>query len=72
MTEEQWVQCPRCGKKLAKNIDGVLEIKNGRSGARVYGAVCVAIDCERCGSTLDLPHKMPVVEEPISNKRKMR
>uniref|UniRef100_A0A6M3J7R8 Uncharacterized protein n=1 Tax=viral metagenome TaxID=1070528 RepID=A0A6M3J7R8_9ZZZZ len=63
MAEERWVLCPRCGKKLAKNKNGVLEIKNGNKSARIYGAVCVAIDCERCGTTLDLPHKMPVAKE---------
>lgn len=60
MTEEKWVLCPKCGKKLAKDNNGVLEIKTGNKLARVYGAVCVALDCERCGHTLDLPHKIPV------------
>ena len=59
---EEWILCPSCGKKLAKDVDGVLEIKNGNKAARVYGAVCVAIDCERCGRTYDLPVKLRVAD----------
>jgi len=54
------IRCKRCGKLLAKSKDGVLEIMNGNKAVRVYGAVAVALDCSRCGATLDLPHKMPI------------
>ena len=54
------IRCKKCGKLLAKDNDGVLEVQNGNKAIRVYGAVCVAIDCSRCGFTLDLPHKMPI------------
>ncbi len=57
---DKWVLCPNCGKKLAKSKDGFLEIKNGNRSARIYGAICVALDCDRCGRTVDLPQKMPV------------
>ncbi len=61
MSESQWIRCPKCGKKLAKVNNGVLEIKKGDRAARIYNAICVALDCERCGTTLDLPRKLPVL-----------
>lgn len=54
------VRCKGCGKLLAKEDGGMLEVKNGNKAVRVYGAVALAIDCPRCGRTLDLPHKLPV------------
>ena len=54
------IRCKSCGKLLAKEVDGTLEVKNGNKAVRVYGAVAIAVDCPRCGKTLDLSHKMPV------------
>ena len=55
MTDD--IRCPRCGKLLAKDNDGVLEIQDGNKSTRVYGAVAVAITCPRCSQTVDLPKK---------------
>ena len=33
-----------------------LEIINGKKAVRIYEAVAVAFDCDRCGQTLDLPY----------------
>lgn len=52
----QDVLCPRCGKLLAKDHGDYLEIVNGKKAVRIYQAVAVAIDCERCGWTHDLPY----------------
>ena len=60
MSEDRWILCPKCGRKLAKDKNGVIEIVQGRSAARIYGAVCVALDCDRCDTTFDLPVKMPI------------
>jgi len=60
MGQEEWVQCPKCGRKLAQIVDGVLVIKDGKKAARIYGGVCVALDCDRCNTTFDLPLKIPV------------
>jgi len=57
---EEWVTCPKCGRRLAQIVDGVLVIKNGKKAARIYGGVCSAFDCDRCNHTFDLPLKMPV------------
>lgn len=62
MAEEKWVLCPKCGRKLAKDKGGVIEIVNGRKAARIYGALCVALDCDRCGKTFDIPAKLVVAE----------
>lgn len=60
-SEDKEIRCPRCVKLLAKDVDGVLEIVNGKGkNVRVYGAIAVAIDCPRCGATVDLPRKMKV------------
>jgi len=56
----KWVECPKCGRKLAQIVDGVLVIKDGKKAARIYGGIAVALDCDRCGKTFDLPLKMPV------------
>ena len=58
------IRC-RCGKLLAKETDGVLEIMNGNKAVRVYGAVCVALDCPRCGKTTDLPRKLPLAVKQL-------
>jgi len=54
------IRCRKCGKLLAKDVEGVLEVMNGNKAIRVYGAVAVAIDCPRCGATVDLPRKLPL------------
>mgnify|MGYP001563704278 CR=1 FL=1 len=60
---ESWIQCSRCGRKLAKNKNGVIEIIHGKKEARIYGAVAVVLICDRCGASVDLPHKMPVAAD---------
>jgi ribosomal protein S27E len=60
MEKEKEIRCPKCGKLLAKDNDGVLDVKNGNKAVRIYGAVAVAIDCPRCGKTVDLPKKLIV------------
>ena len=54
----QNVLCRKCGKLLAKDQDGFLEILNGDKAVRIYQAVAIAIDCGRCGYTTDLPISM--------------
>ncbi|MBU1621864.1 MAG: hypothetical protein KJ604_20605 [Gammaproteobacteria bacterium] len=54
------IMCSRCGKKLAVDTDGTLEVKNGGTKVRVYGAVAVAVECSRCGQVMDLPRKVPL------------
>ena len=49
------IRCKKCGKALAKDQGTHLEIANGSKAVRVYQAVAVAIDCSRCGWTMDLP-----------------
>ncbi len=51
----QEIRCRKCGKLLAKDEGDHLEIVNGDKVIRVYQAVVVAIDCSRCGFTVDLP-----------------
>jgi len=53
--EDDWILCRKCGKKLAKDKGDHLEVMSGHRSVRIYHAVVVAIDCERCGFTLDLP-----------------
>jgi RNase P subunit RPR2 len=60
MTEGNWVFCPKCGRKLAQIVNGVLTIKEGKKEYRIYGGICVGATCDRCGSSFDLPLKMPV------------
>lgn len=48
------IRCPGCGKLFAKNSDGVLEVRDGDKGLRIYGSVAVGIDCPRCGKSSDL------------------
>ncbi len=54
----QEVRCKNCNKLLAKDQEGYLEIMNGNKAIRIYQAIAVAIDCNRCGFTLDLPVNM--------------
>lgn len=56
----QEVRCRKCNKKLAVENDGRLEIINGGQAVRIYGAIAVAIDCNRCGMTTDLPVELRV------------
>ena len=54
----QEILCRKCGKVLAVDHGDYIEIKKGASAVRIYGAVVVAFDCERCGATTDLPANM--------------
>ncbi len=63
------ILCRKCGKKLAVNNEGVIEVRNGDSRVTVYGAVAVALECPRCGQVNDMVAKLPMRRVEVNKKR---
>jgi phage FluMu protein Com len=64
------ILCRKCGKKLAVNNAGIIEVRNGDSRVTVYGAIAVALECPRCGQVNDMAAKLPVKQLGVKNKRR--
>lgn len=51
----QEIRCRKCGRVMAVDHGDYIEIIKGASAARFYHSEVASFDCERCGSTTELP-----------------